>query len=663
TWYEGENYHLFAHRGLWYAVSLSERAACEIPSYLRARYLRAFETPFLSALPDFTFPSRRDSQYRVSLRQWRIAESCELGLAEAPSEVLGSALRELYRTDVPEGDTGRGRSTAEAERNVPAARLTRADLGWKSLLFAREQEPAVASNGRPKSVLLREQGLAILRRDEGRSYVALDYGETGGGHGHPDRLNLWLVRDDGRILEDVGTGSYVDPSLHWYRSTLAHNAPLAHGRSQEAVPGELLDYDERETFGWALARARIAPNVDVERAVVAASGYLVDEVRWTGPTDVVFDLPYHVTGEAPSVASWTAAQIAGDDGLEDGFRYVTQSAHAAPASSAQIVAQFGRQRARLWLYGDAPFVLWRLRAPGPPNNPPREFFLLRCVGAPGRIRAVIDWTDAVTDVRSAEDELLIDVAGATHAHKRVGTSWQIDAGGAGRVVLTSGTSVQPAVSVLLAAHPPTTLEIPRLRDVPDAPGALIVGGGAARHVSLGAAHYRRSEQTWDEAGKPRATLALAAKGNDLHLDVDVEKKPVWFAPARAENPLDNEHPDVNSDGIQVHIGEWMWLLVPEEPAPNVRVTLRRSGKPQAPRLSARWRATPAGYSMRITLPLEPIANSDGAFSVDVIVNEISPGRERRRGQLVLSGARGEWIYLRGDRQDATRFLRFKIVDG
>ena len=26
TWFEGENYHLFAHRGLWYGVTMAERS-------------------------------------------------------------------------------------------------------------------------------------------------------------------------------------------------------------------------------------------------------------------------------------------------------------------------------------------------------------------------------------------------------------------------------------------------------------------------------------------------------------------------------------------------------------------------------------------------------------------------------------------------------------
>ena len=75
TWYEGENYHLFAHRGLWYGVTLAEVAGFEIPNDLVQRFEKGFAAPFLTALPDFTFPSRRDSQYAVSLRQSRSTAS------------------------------------------------------------------------------------------------------------------------------------------------------------------------------------------------------------------------------------------------------------------------------------------------------------------------------------------------------------------------------------------------------------------------------------------------------------------------------------------------------------------------------------------------------------------------------------------------------------
>jgi hypothetical protein len=47
---------------------------------------------------------------------------------------------------------------------------------------------------------------------------------------------------------------------------------------------------------------------------------------------------------------------------------------------------------------------------------------------------------------------------------------------------------------------------------------------------------------------------------------------------------------------------------------------------------------------------------------DVVVNVTSPGRERREAQLVLSGAAGEFVYLRGDRHETTRLLQLRAND-
>ncbi len=680
TWYEGENYHLFAHRGLWYGVTLADQAGFALSKTLRTRYRRAFETPFLTALPDFTFPSRRDSQYRVSLRQWRIAESCELGLAESPSPILAQALRELYREDLARGETGRAVSTAEAERNVPPSSLTRADLGWKSLLFAASSiPPVVDSDVAPQSVLLPEQGFAVMRRDAGRTYVALDYGEYGGGHGHPDRLNLWLVVGEARILEDVGTGSYVDPSLHWYRSTLAHNAPLAGGHSQVRADGDLIGFDERGGFGWTLARAVLAPNVEAERAVVAAHGYLVDELLWTGDGETIIDLPYHIAANATSLPL-EDAPIAGGNALEDGFDAISASARSGPVTEATINGEVHGIDVSIWLRADTPFVLWRLRGPGPPNEQPREFFVVRSSGSSGRCRAVITWMNAVRDVRAREDALTVTQRdGTRHEHARREDEWHItiEAPGANATAITLTPARPPSLPRRPIYTPPSlmtlmpAIDVPRIVRVEGEAGELSTPPKS--RIQLGVAHYRRSEQSWDEAGRPRATVAMAATATELCIDISVEKQPVAFATARAVNPLDNEHPDINSDGLQLYLAGFdadgepkscSWILVPEAPAPNVRITLRETNNGEsAPRLVASWRPTERGYAMRVIAPLATFA-SDGSFFGDVIINEMPPPpeRERRRGQLVLSGGRGEWVYLRGDRQDPSRFLRFVIAD-
>jgi hypothetical protein len=63
--------------------------------------------------------------------------------------------------------------------------------------------------------------------------------------------------------------------------------------------------------------------------------------------------------------------------------------------------------------------------------------------------------------------------------------------------------------------------------------------------------------------------------------------------------------------------------------------------------------------MSISLDSVPVVRDDGSvFLFDLVVNEISPDRDRRRGQLVLHGARGEWVYLRGDREAPDDMLVF-----
>jgi len=126
---------------------------------------------------------------------------------------------------------------------------------------------------------------AGLRREGGRVFVGLDYGHSGGGHGHPDRLNLLLSDDVVRWFDDPGTGSYVDESLHWYRSTLAHTAPLLDGHSQPRVHGTLLAFEDHGTAGWISAHATLASDCDVRRSVVVLNDYLVDRIEWSGNDD------------------------------------------------------------------------------------------------------------------------------------------------------------------------------------------------------------------------------------------------------------------------------------------------------------------------------------------------------------------------------------------
>jgi len=59
-------------------------------------------------------------------------------------------------------------------------------------------------------------------------------------------------------------------------------------------------------------------------------------------------------------------------------------------------------------------------------------------------------------------------------------------------------------------------------------------------------------------------------------------------------------------------------------------------------------------TLALAVPGWPPAPTEGETRLDLVVNEMRPGRLRRAGQLVWSGG-GGWVYLRGDRQDPARF--------
>jgi hypothetical protein len=91
------------------------------------------------------------------------------------------------------------------------------------------------------------------------------------------------------------------------------------------------------------------------------------------------------------------------------------------------------------------------------------------------------------------------------------------------------------------------------------------------------------------------------------------------------------------------------------------VLTRADAPPVAPAAPfVRVRLSPDGWAMRLTWRRDQLPiDETGALAFDLIVNERSPDRERRRGQLVLSGG-GGFGYLRGDRQDPAHALRVEF---
>lgn len=681
TWYEGENYHLFAHRGLWYGMQLLTAAGMSLPPSLGDRYAAGFITPFLGLLPDETLPSRRDSQYAVSIRQWRFAEWCELGFAHRADPRLAGLLSRLYDGSIARHSTARARSTADAERNDAPSSLSRADLSWRSVLMASAQ-PVHTGRWAPASVVLPSQGLAVLRREHGNVYVALEGGHSGSGHGHPDRLGLSLQTGDERWLQDPGTGSYVERTLHWYRSTLAHHAPLVNGASQPPATAALLAFEERGGMGWMRKRAMIGQGVVATRTIVVCESYCIDLLEWERDAtshapgdDITITLP--LCGNARSVTpdGWTPALRSGAGGLEDGFDFLcaVESVRVdgtavvdALAVNARGVASH-RASAQLRFTANVPTTLIKARVPGSPGCGDTIRHAVELRGATGRLVSVWHWqpSDALPSVQHIElnaidgDAPLVRVTtadGTTAVHGPAPHGWHIE---------------------LLARHARSSIDLEGLVDMPAAdaaterdPARALPLGVLPLRVLLAESDYLRTEQAWRESGSPTATVEMALDGPRVIVDV-VANTGVVVPPDGADNPLDNERAQVNADGVQWYWGAshggWAQAALCTPSDDTLLMTRLLPGPWPLP--DATWLALPDDRGWRVRfewrladLPVEP----DGTITFGLVVNERSPDRVRRRGQLVLNGNRADppsaaaYAYLRGDRQSPMHAVRLQL---
>jgi Heparinase II/III-like protein len=500
-----------------------------------------------------------------------------------------------------------------------------------------------------ESDLLPAQGFGILRRNGGGLFVGLDYGHSGGGHGHPDRLNLLLSDGDARWFDDPGTGSYVDESLHWYRSTLAHTAPLLDGRSQPRVHGTLLAFEEQGVAGWMSAQAPLADDCVVRRSVVALHDYLVDRIEWTSDRAHDVSLPLH----GVVVVSATGAPIQGhpspiEGGVEreDGFRYLADTGRL-PVDDDVIRlrgARGGTDAHRLdgWIASAPRATWWSARTLGAPGRPEQSLVLPRVNARAGTITGVWSWPGAVAAVIADGDALRITRSdGSVDVHAPRPDGWEIFTGIGSSIVLRG------------QRH---DADVPAQR-----PSALPTGRGATplplpAHLELGEEQYRRSEESWTEAGSPTASVSIERGRETLNVSVVVPMSARRFLAIDAENPYDNDPAAIHGDGVQLYVEaadrSGGWLLVPDGATNDVGMRVAEGWSDEI-RPRARWRPTGDGYQLDAELP---IPRDAAPLALDVLVNVSGPDRQRRRGQLVLSGGRGEFVYLRSDRHDRERLL-------
>ena len=148
----------------------------------------------------------------------------------------------------------------------------------------------------PPSANMPGMGLAVLRHGAGSKaiYAALEYGEHGGGHGHPDKLQLILYGIGRPLAADLGTTGYGVP-MHgeYYKTTPGHNTVTIGGKNQEKTTGECLAFEASENYASAVVESDGAyPGYRLLRRALVGDGFLVD----------VFD----IVGDKPDTMDWFA---------------------------------------------------------------------------------------------------------------------------------------------------------------------------------------------------------------------------------------------------------------------------------------------------------------------------------------------------------------------
>jgi len=672
-WYEGENYHLFALRGLLTGAAWARAAGVDLGAEpaLAARVRAALLAPALTALPDLTFPARKDSRFGVSLAQPMYLELWEIGLTTCGMRDAGTGMRDvaswlqaLYRVPgvVPEVFDSYLHDAPVERIPHPASRIS---LSWWSLLEMLPELPSDAPPWVPGSALLDSQGLAVLRA--GERYVSLECGPLGGGHGHPDRLHLTLHADGVHWLPDVGTGSYVARDLLWYRSTLAHNAPRLDGASRG---GNAMceTFDAPGDWGWTRGR-----NGDVTRTVVAGPAYLLDIVELASREDHLLELPWHFQGRGDVVTRgrWEDAE------LQDEF--TSRAQRFAPETKGPITLELAADSRPLTALFLLEGELLRAEGPGLPGSGTRApFYLLRARGRSVRFVTVLEPIGAAAFVRGVGVKgsvIEVETTSGVDRHSPSPLGWEVTAP-ARRVRLSGARDPEPPFQPLIELDLPQPAVGAALRvDRPPALDGTGDGFDTSEPLRLELEdQYRRSEEPYSG---PEDFSAIAHVGWDdeaLYLAVEVTKPDLCFRAAAAPPlRLDNEPDDIHSDGVQLYLRDLEggdvsgFLVVPEVEGGRLDgggVRVRGAGEsPGAPRsVHGAWRRTEQGY--RITLavawPEWQRAHVGGQVGFDLIINEMLPGRERRAGQLVWSGGNG-WVWLRGDRQDPARLGILELV--
>jgi len=199
--------------------------------------------------------------------------------------------------------------------------------------------------------LFPSSGVAVLREAQGdfsarpeSTAVSLSYGPYGGGHGHPDKLNIVLYAQGRQWLPDFGSMPYETSwKAQWTAHTISHNTLVVDEVSQspagtadkqwpvdsaaQRVLGRLEDFDSMDKRVRASCDSAY-PGLRLTRQTRLVGHVVIDEldVRPSRPGDQAqrqFDYVLHLDGHYSDSTSELATR-SGPLGRRCGYQHVAQ---------------------------------------------------------------------------------------------------------------------------------------------------------------------------------------------------------------------------------------------------------------------------------------------------------------------------------------------------
>ena len=360
-WFEGSfSYHFYTV----YALLSLVKATRQLPAYdlsRRGEVRAMLLAPIQSAYPDWSLPATNDCWYFTSL----LADCCH-GVPQGPAfyELAYSWYNEPLFAEVLQ----------RAYQQGPRDSLD-------ALLFGRTELPTAGLTTLP-SIHLPASGYAILRStrsvhnaDEAQRYLLLKHGPHGGGHGHPDKLNLILHDYGERLSPDLGTPGYgLDLFESWYRQTLCHNTVIIDGHSQPEATGQLNHF--RADGPFQIADVTVAwttvdgpyRGVTMRRVVLARPDYFLDLFLVDAPQPVRSDWIYRNAGTLQTTLPRTT--YGGIEQEGDGYRHITGAQQGAATTAFTVEWQVNEVGLRLFAAGAANAQVITGTVPGnPPSDP------------------------------------------------------------------------------------------------------------------------------------------------------------------------------------------------------------------------------------------------------------------------------------------------------